>query len=322
MKPDKRAFTRFAWIVLGYNFLVILWGAYVRASGSGAGCGNHWPFCNGEIVPRPQQVETIIEFTHRLSSGLTLVLVAALAIWAWRSFPRGRKIRWSAGAALLFTITEALVGAALVLLQLTGTDTSVSRAVSIVVHLVNTFLLLASLAITAWLSTYPEPERLVWGEKKALLVFVAVAGLVLVGASGAITALGDTLFPSVSLAEGLRQDTDAAAHFLIRLRVYHPFIAISLGVYGWFLLQWIKRQQITPLTQRLVNGVTILFGVQLVLGGFNVVLLAPIWLQLVHLLVSDLVWSGLVLIHWQLMGEAAVELPLRAGNQLVHHEVL
>lgn len=322
MKLDERAFSRFAWAALGYNLLVILWGAYVRASGSGAGCGNHWPLCNGEVVPRAQQIETLVEFIHRVSSGFTLVLAAILVVWAWRLFPRGRKIRWSAAAVLIFTLSEALVGATLVLFQLTGTDTSASRAVTIVVHLLNTFLLLASLAVTAWLTVFPEPDRLHWREKKVVLALIAVAGMVFLGASGAITALGDTLFPSVSLAEGFRQDADAASHFLIRLRVYHPFIAISLGVYGWFMLRWLRQQTITPRTQRLVSGVMGLFTVQLLLGGFNVVLLAPVWLQMIHLLVSDLVWIGSILILWQLMSGFAVQLPLRVGDQLIHDKVL
>ncbi len=45
-------FSRYAWGVLLWNVLVALWGAYVRATGSGAGCGSHWPTCNGEILPR------------------------------------------------------------------------------------------------------------------------------------------------------------------------------------------------------------------------------------------------------------------------------
>jgi heme A synthase len=278
--------------------------------------------CNGEVVPRPQQIETLVEFIHRVSSGLTLVLAVLLVIWAWKIFPRGKKIRKSAGAVLFFTLTEALVGAALVLLQLTGTDTSASRAVTIVVHLVNTFLLLASLAVTAWLSIYPEPDRLIWKEKKMILVLGAIGGMLILGASGAITALGDTLFPSISLAEGFRQDTDAAAHFLIRLRIYHPFIAITLGIYGWFVFKWLRQQKITPLTKQLVSGVMALFGVQLLLGGFNVVLLAPIWLQLLHLLVSDLIWIGSILVLWQLMADFSIQLPLRSGDQLVHNEVL
>ncbi len=295
MKLNRQNFSRFTWGTLLYNLFVILWGAFVRATGSGAGCGNHWPLCNGEVVPQPQQIETLIEFIHRVSSGFTLVLAVIMVVWAWRIYARGAMIRWSAAAVLFFTLSEALVGAGLVLFQLTGTDTSVSRAVFIVVHLVNTFLLLASLAVTAWLSVFKEPTRLVWQGRKTWLALIAVIGMILVGASGAITALGDTLFPSVSLAEGFRQDLDSTAHFLIQLRIYHPFIAITLGLYGGFVFNWLRRHMKTPLSKGVIGGVMVLFGVQLLLGGFNVVLLAPIWLQMVHLLVSDLIWIGAIL---------------------------
>src|SRR5215467_12703113 len=70
----------FAWGVLAYNVAVIAWGAFVRASGSGAGCGRHWPLCNGEVVPRPTSVATVIEATHRATSGLALVGVVGLLV--------------------------------------------------------------------------------------------------------------------------------------------------------------------------------------------------------------------------------------------------
>ena len=306
MKVQSKWFPKFAWSVLAYNLLVILWGAFVRATGSGAGCGAHWPLCNGEVVPRPQQIETLIEFIHRVTSGITLVTAVILVVWAWKIYSKHSKIRKAAASVIIFTLAEALAGAALVLFHLTGTDTSEARAVSIVVHLVITFMLLASLAVTAWWSSFGEPAQLSWRGKKIGLVLGAIAGMFLVGGSGAITALGDTLFPARSLMEGITQETDAAAHFLLRLRVIHPFIAISLGVYGYFVFRWLREKIKTPLAQKMVNGVMILFGIQLLLGGFNVLLLAPVWMQVIHLLVSDLVWIGAVLVLWLLAGDPSV----------------
>ena len=89
MKP----FTGFAWAVLAYDLVVVAWGAFVRATGSGAGCGKHWPSCNGEIVPRAPRVETAIEFTHRATSGIALVLGVVLLAWALRAFSRGHAAR-------------------------------------------------------------------------------------------------------------------------------------------------------------------------------------------------------------------------------------
>src|SRR5512139_906295 len=146
-------FAWFAWIVLVYNVLVVLWGAYVRATGSGAGCGSHWPLCQGVVLPRAPQIETIVEFTHRLSSGLVVLLALVLLTWAWRAYPKGHSVRLGAVMAMVFTVTEALVGAGLVLFGLVAQNQSVARAFSVDVHLVNTFLLLASLTLTAlWAS--------------------------------------------------------------------------------------------------------------------------------------------------------------------------
>jgi heme A synthase len=96
---------------------VILWGAFVRATGSGAGCGSHWPLCNGELVPRAPQVETVIEFIHRATSGLAFLLVLGLFVLAWRVYPKGDLVRRAAALSFLFIVTEALVGAGLVLLM-------------------------------------------------------------------------------------------------------------------------------------------------------------------------------------------------------------
>ena len=140
---------RFAWGVLAFNVAVILWGAWVRLSGSGAGCGSHWPLCDGEVIPTAPSVEKAIEFTHRATSGLALVAVAALAVRARRAFGRGSAARRSAAWALGFVLIEALLGAGLVLFELVGADDSSARAVVMPLHLVNTLLLLGALALTA-----------------------------------------------------------------------------------------------------------------------------------------------------------------------------
>jgi heme A synthase len=151
MKSMKLSrFAWYAWGVLAYNILVILWGAFVRATGSGAGCGSHWPSCQGEIVPWSAQTATLIEFTHRLSSGLALLLVIGLVLWAWRIYPQGSLVRWGAGLSLFFILMEALIGAGLVLFELVAQNDSTARALAIAAHLVNTFILLSVLTLTAW----------------------------------------------------------------------------------------------------------------------------------------------------------------------------
>lgn len=289
-------FAKYAWGLLTYNLFVILWGAYVRASGSGAGCGRHWPSCNGEIIPRPERIETMIEFTHRLSSGVALLGVVLLVILALRAYPKGSQVRLGAGLAMLFMVIEALVGAGLVLFQWVGEDTSASRAVVIAIHLANTFLLLASLALTAWWASggqavhIPRQGLLFWGLAAAMLA------LLLVGMSGAITALGDTLFPATSLREGIGQDFNPAAHFLLQLRVIHPILALVSGFYIFFLAGLLGLLHAESIVKRFAMLLGGLFVLQLIAGLINLALLAPIPMQLLHLLLADLVWVSLVLL--------------------------
>src|SRR5499433_251119 len=147
----------FAWFTLAYNVAVVLWGAYVRATGSGAGCGSHWPLCNGEFLPVTSQAQTLIEFTHRATSALSLVLVATLLIWSWRHTARGEFPRYSAAVAAILLFNEALLGAMLVIFEHVGMDRSASRAVFLSLHFGNTLLLVAALSLTArWLSNLPR----------------------------------------------------------------------------------------------------------------------------------------------------------------------
>ena len=292
---SQRKFAVYAWSVLFYNLLVIAWGAYVRATGSGAGCGAHWPLCNGVIIPREPRIETMVEFSHRVSSGLTLVLVVILVIWAWRAFVKGSLVRKAAVFAVVFTLTEALVGAGLVLFELVAENTSLTRAFSMMVHLVNTYLLLGALTLTAWWAARDEAERLVWPGVNGVILVVGLLGLLALGASGAVTALGDTLFPAGSLAEGIQQDFSPTAHFLIRLRILHPVIAVSVGVYLLAAVFWLRSGRRTPIQTIITNLLIGLFACQLALGIMNIYLLAPVWLQMIHLVMSDLIWAALVL---------------------------
>lgn len=291
-----RIFGKYAWGVLIYNLGVILWGAYVRATGSGAGCGSHWPLCNGVVIPREPQIETIIEFTHRLMSGLSLILVVAMFIWAFRLYEKGHPVRLGSSLSLVFIITEALVGAGLVLFQWVAHDASVGRAISIVVHLINTFILLAALTLTAWWASGGKPVRLRGGGLSLWLLVAGLIGAITIGGSGALAALGDTLFPAESLLSGIRQDFSPTAHFLIRLRLLHPTIAMMVSVYLIILIGVINLRHADGAVRRFARILSVLIVIQLGAGFINVLLLAPVGMQLIHLLLADLVWIGLILL--------------------------
>ncbi len=285
-------FTRFAWGVLAWNILVILWGAYVRASGSGAGCGSHWPLCNGEVVPVAPRIATIIEFTHRMMSGVALVGVTVLWLWARASFARVSRVRTMASAAFVFLITEALLGAGLVLFNYVDKDQSVGRAFYLSLHLVNTLLLLGALVLTAWFSRGEAAVR----RSRSWLTMAALLIAALVIVAGAIAALGDTLFPATSLAQGFRQDFSGAANFLLRLRVLHPALAVLAACYFVTVSIFVIRSKQNTVAAKLAVGVLILVFTQLCAGTLNLVLLAPVWMQILHLLLADSLWIGLVLL--------------------------
>ena len=285
-------FAKFCWGVLAYNIAVILWGAYVRATGSGAGCGSHWPTCNGDVIPRPQSVETLIEFAHRASSGLALLAVLGMFFWAFRLHPRRHIVRLGASLSLLFIITEALVGAGLVLFEWVARDTSVARAISMAVHLVNTFLLLMALTLTAWWASGGEPIRLRGQGRVLRLLAVGAVAVLILGMSGAVIALGDTLF----LGLGVRPEESPLVRTLVAIRPIHPVMAVLVGIYLSVMGLRLLDLRPHPLTARLVVALMMLYVVQMLAGGVNVVLKAPVWMQIVHLLLSDLIWVVLVLL--------------------------
>ena len=298
-----RQFARFVWFVLLYDVAVVLWGAYVRVSFSGDGCGAHWPLCNGEIVPHAQQTKTLVELAHRVTSGGSLVVALVLFVWALRVAPKGSDVRrWSAWA-LVFTASEALIGAAIVLLRLVAHDKSLERGFSTSFHLTNTFLLLASIAVTTRVATGAPALAF---KKRGWLGVVAAGALattVIIAATGSIAALGDTLYPSHSLAEGLAQDASPSAPLFIRLRALHPFIAIFGGVLLLAFATLAPATRPTRDVQRLARGLSIAYFVQVALGLLNIRFLAPTWLQLVHLLSADVVWVLLVLLATAALGE-------------------
>jgi heme A synthase len=287
-----RAFVRFAWITLGLTLLVIVWGAVVRATGSGAGCGSHWPLCNGDVVPLAPATTTLIEYVHRLTSGVVMLLAVALVVGAYRAFPAGHRARTWAWASLVFMLIEAAVGAGLVLLGLVEGNTSMLRAAYIAVHLTNTMLLVAAMTGTVWWASQPAARSAAPILRSPGLAMTLLA-LLVVAATGAVVALGNTLFPSASLAEGLAADFDASSHILIRLRAFHPVLAVVVAA---ALLVQTRRDPTfrTPHGHALAPIVVTLVLAQAGLGVINLLMLAPITLQMTHLLGSNLLWMAVV----------------------------
>ena len=319
--PARRAarFRRLAWGILGYNLLVVAWGAFVRATDSGAGCGAHWPLCNGEVVPREPSTETLIELSHRLTSGLDGLFVLALVVLAFRWFPRRHPVRTAVAWSFFFLLVEGAIGAGLVLFEMVAANESIARAWWMAAHLVNTFLLLGFLTLTA-LWARPEAGPADGAGRRFPLVFAArdpvawllagaFAGMLVLGASGGVAALGDTLYPAATFREGLAQDFAPTAHLLVRLRVLHPVLALGMGVYVVAVAMAVAARRPGPAARRPAQALAGLFVAQLLVGLVNLALAAPVWLQLVHLLMADAVWIALVALAVVALDPAAVRRP-------------
>jgi len=298
------SYAKYAWGTLAYTLVVVLWGAYVRATFSGDGCGQHWPTCQGAIIPTPESTKTLIEFSHRVSSGIAFLLVLGLWLWARRLYPKGHPVRSAAGWAMALMVVETLAGAALVIYSWVAYDTSVARAVMMAVHLLITFSLLAAITLTAYLASGGAPPRFRGQGPVGQALYLALAAVLVLAASGAVTALGDavTKMPDAS---------GPLAQLLIKLRLLHPLIAVSVGVYLVLVTGLVTRFRPHPTVRRYARLLLGLFALELAVGAINFALHAPVWLQLVHLFLASLVWIVLVLLTLAAFGE---DVPQREGG--------
>ncbi|MGA2806614.1 MAG: COX15/CtaA family protein [Terracidiphilus sp.] len=295
------ALRRFAWGVLAYFIAVILWGTLVRATGAGAGCGDHWPLCNGTVIQHSASVNTMIEFTHRITSGLSFFAVVCLVAWTFRGTVRGHLARAAAVASVTFTVIEAILGALLVKLGYTAQSQAPHRPAFLALHLTNTLLLLAALTLTAHLLS--RRKGYLRGNIRLVAPFGALASVLVVltvGVTGSLAALGDTLFPATSLGDALARDFSSTSGWLVRWRWTHPTVAFVASIFLiWLLVLAAQRPRkggghwdnrgLSALVLLLLAGVY-------VLGLLDVVLLAPLWVQVAHLLGADLLWVSLVVL--------------------------
>lgn len=293
-----RLLRRFAWLVVVYNVLVIVWGAVVRGTGSGAGCGDHWPLCNGQVVPLNPKIATVIEFTHRMMSGGTLILIVALTVWVFRGTVRWHLARLFAVAGLLLTLNEALLGALLVKLGLTAQSTSPLRPPMLGLHLSNTLLLMAALALTAhFLNRRDAYIRGTVTFQHRLPALIGLLSAMVIGVTGSLAALGDTLFPAASLRAAFAQDFAAGTQWLVRLRILHPASAVIAGAFLlWLLWRTVFARNEDPEQRRIGQWLAGLLVFQFALGALDVLLRAPVWMQVVHLAGADSFWCVLVVL--------------------------
>jgi cytochrome c oxidase assembly protein subunit 15 len=283
-----RSLFLFSWGIIAYTIAIILWGAWVRLSGSGDGCGDHWPLCNGEVVPSELVKKTWIEYSHRISTAVYGVLILAQVWLTRKNFPRKHPSRFWAVMTLIFTITEALIGRQLVTSGLVNESTDISRLIVMPLHLINTSLLLFSGVMTAESVGHSNSLRCALSPEARKKGGAYVIGFSLVLISGAIAALGSHLMPSESLLHGLAKDLAADSHPAVKLRLFHPLLALTIPVAllsfarissasnpHSFQAIWYRRFAITVCCAIAVGVAT--------LG-----LLAPMWLKVTHLLMTNI----------------------------------
>ncbi|MGI8495007.1 MAG: COX15/CtaA family protein [Pyrinomonadaceae bacterium] len=297
-------FAKYVWAVLAYNIIVILWGAFLRASLSGDGCGQHWLTCGGEVVPTAPQFKTIIEFSHRLSTGLAFISVLILFVWAFRKFVKGNQVRKMTFFSFVLMIVEALIGAGLVLTGNTAENWTPTRPFWMAAHLITTFTLLAVLTLAAWFSSGGKTFNFNVPRKVLIILTAAVVGILLVGMSGTVAALSSMLFPSNSLSESIAKDFSAASNILLRLRISHPIFSIIVSAYLAFSAYWFKTKFAENFwIKRWANLLILLVAIQLAFGSLTLLTLAPIVMQLGHLFLADAIWIIFILMSANILAE-------------------
>ncbi|MBA2336444.1 MAG: COX15/CtaA family protein [Acidimicrobiia bacterium] len=288
---------RLASAVLVFTVAVILGGSVVRATESGAGCGDQWPRCEGHIIPWSADGSTAIEFTHRAMTAMLGVLMIALVVTVVRRTAAAAPIRHALGYAAAFFVAEVAIGALLVVFGWVEDDASLGRVIALTVHLINTFMLLGALTMVVWLARGGHPPQLDTTRLAHRLVLAGALVLLVVSASGALNALADTLYPVNLVTTGDGSPT----HFLARLRVLHPLVAVAGGTAVFVLAGRLA----TNSTAGITRGLRAVVLGQFAMGVINITLLTPVETQVLHLLLADVLW-----ILWVLLAAAVTAMPV------------
>lgn len=287
-----------------YTVFVIVWGAYVRATGSGDGCGSHWPLCNGEVIPLNPSLKMKVEFSHRISSAL--LGFAVFGVW-WASRRISApctQLRRIGNLVGIFTVIEAILGAVLVKRGLVTTNPSWERAAVMGIHLCNTLILVGVMVAFAWALADRGQIRLLGRGKFSSMAQFSIAGVFLMGLSGALAALGDTLYPSKHWREGLAADFNPNSPTILLLRTWHPIVAVAVGVMLIVFMRWLRDRGISKSALKSADMVVNIVFMQILCGFLNVFLAAPVWMQMVHLFLANALW---VAVLWALFGASLTE---------------
>ena len=304
----SRGYRLLAYAVLGSTIAVIIGGDVVQATGSGAGCGESWPRCDGSLFPAIDEVATGIEFAHRASTFVLSLLVAGLFVATRRAFPGFHRIRRAMDYIVVFFVLEIAIGAMLVLFGWVEDDASIGRVVADSLHVGNTFLLVGAVALLIHYARGGRSVRMRLSRPLDRLLLTGVLVLVVIAITGAINSLADTLFPAGAVLEGVREEFGRAAPVLLRVRAVHPIVAIVAGSGLFGIARWLARSSSEP---GLAKAVQVIIGAQFLLGVLNIALLTPLETQILHLLAAEILWITYLLLIWRRL-EGTDRVPLEA----------
>ena len=287
--PAASGFVRLSWSVVAFTVVVILSGDIVQATSSGAGCGESWPRCEGSLFPGLADAHTAIEFGHRVATTVLTLAVLALLVASHRRLgpghPASRSARWATGLLVI----EILIGAALVRFGWVEDNASWGRVVADSLHVLNTFLLLGSLALAAHFASGGRAFRIVVGRRRDRALLVAAAAVAAVAVSGALNSLADTL----ALSEAVDLEATPIAGLLVQIRGVHPALAVTGGALtAWLVVTGARDAAGQQNLALLIAG---LVGAQFLVGIANIVMRTPLETQVVHLALAELLWLALVI---------------------------
>ncbi len=312
----KRYFSFFLWGFLFFNIYAVLGGAFVRATHSGAGCGAHWPLCNGQILPSISRVQTLIEFVHRISSGIILIATIVTLVISFLFYPKKHFIRKSSIFILIFVIIEALVGAALVYYGWVYKNASPFRALVVSIHLMNTLLLIGSISLAAFavskeiqisnLNNFSIDFIYKKNIKNLFPSLITLFIVFIICVTGAVTALGDTLYQPKFVGENIIRDLENHENFIKTIRIFHPLLAIGLALLSLHFVWKIYEENKDELNKDNFSLFTILVFLQIIVGFLNIFLLVPVWSQLIHLFIACVLWVIAIRIYFELFFEPII----------------
>lgn len=300
-------FAKYCWFVLAYNLLVIIWGVFLRASKSGDGCGMHWLTCHGEVVPSAPELKTVIEFSHRITSALDGVIVIGLLLWTivrWRGGSEPGRVLKAAIGSFVLVVIEGLLGAGLVLTGNTAENLTAARPFWMGAHLLTTLVLLAFLTFTAWFASGRPPFSFRVDGRTRGMIAAGVLAFLLVGMTGSIAALTNLLYPSNSIAEGIAKDFAESSNILLRLRIAHPIVSTLAALYLLLLVRHLRLlAPASARTARLARAASAAIIAQVAFGSLTLLMLAPILMQVGHLLLADFIWILLLMLTASALAE-------------------